>query len=483
MRLLDKIAIICYNLQSKVQKVKNMSEPLPPNQNDHQAWRRELEPHYESSGTLKNDEILALMGSWVEEGFESVTELHESGAMSDIEYSVQKRINEAALSELAILDIEGQNVYSAVAERQKVLEEQLDEKGANRLMVRAKLDGLRMLENTYKNIEDHVGPISRDRRVRAAAINGLIDNHNAWVSRTKEVGADTPEVLEAQERIDSRYAEQEERSQPTVTVDDARQEVAESFGDTGEDERQALINEVIQAAKGATRIHTDIPKGLMLKSSSGDYLPVDGFNSFGDGLPQSNRHHAEKLEYAGSAEAFLFEPDTTTRYKTVTKNTETGGRFVKKTKQVAQQIPDGEIQTMVVNPATGQQEPGIKVAYQFNGSSRRGNGQTAFYEGLAYMTESNRSGNQLFVEATLPKSVADKLRQGVVDNPVLARVFAKTLALNNGITEQAWRNGVRPPYDQTPKDWEMTIADLQRNTQFGDVQHNVVSQRVVQVPH
>ena len=236
------------------------------------------------------------------------------------------------------------------------------------------------------------------------------------------------------------------------------------FGGTPEAERQALIGEVAQAAKGTTRIHTDRPNGVKLKSNSGDYVPRDGFASFGDGLPQENRHgHGTMLEYGGSAEAFLFTPDTTTRYKTVTKTVETGGRFRKKTEQVEEQVADGEVSTMVVNSATGQQEPGVKVAYQFNGNSRKESGQTVFYEGPAYTTESGRAGNQLFIEATLPQSVAEKLRQGIVNNPELAREFARTLALNNGVTEEVWTNSVRPPYDQTPQGWKMTLADLRLN--------------------
>jgi hypothetical protein len=66
-----------------------MTETLA-SQNEPQPWQKELKPHHESSGTLKKDEALALMGSWVEEGFESAIELHNDGVVSDIEYSVSK---------------------------------------------------------------------------------------------------------------------------------------------------------------------------------------------------------------------------------------------------------------------------------------------------------------------------------------------------------------------------------------------------------
>lgn len=149
------------------------------------------------------------------------------------------------------------------------------------------------------------------------------------------------------------------------------------FGHTPETERQSLIGEVAGAAKDTTRIHTDRPNDVKLKSNSGDYVPRDGFASFGDGLAQENRHgHGTMLEYGGSAEAFLFAPDTTTRYKTVVKTVETGGRFRKKTTQVEKQVADG-------------------------------------------------------------------------------------------ITDEVWANAVRPPYDQTPRGWKITIADLRLLNEYG----------------
>lgn len=96
------------------------------------------------------------------------------------------------------------------------------------------------------------------------------------------------------------------------------------------------------------------------------------------------------------------------------------------------------------------------------------------------MTEGGRSGNQLFVEATLPKSVADKLKQSVTGNPKTAREFAKTLAMNNGVTEQVWDRVVRPPYDKVPDGWEMAVADLRLN-QYG--YHDVIARQAVQVGH
>ncbi len=476
-----------------------MSETLPPHQNEPQTWRRELIFHREAADKLKPEETIALIGSFTESSLESDKEENETGHMSDYEYGMKQRIHAAALEQLTTLKVdESTDALNAIADRKVQLETALNDIGgdtrrtAEERKLREQLVGVKLLNNMYLSVADNLDTLAQRQpgdggkhspHNRAAAINEMIAQHNEQVSGSSETIANSPEVREAQERISARYAEQANQPQPAQSVDDARQKVAEAFGDTVEKEQQALMGEVARAAEGATRISTDRPNGVKLKSTSGDYIPRDGFTSFGDGLPQENNNRNELLIYGGSAEAFLFEPDTTTRYKTVAKTVETGGRFRKKTEQIEEQVRDGEVPTMVVNPATGQQEPGVKVAYQFNGNQRRENGQAIRYEGPDYVTESKRSGNQLFVEATLPKLVADKLRQEVTRNPEVAREFAKTLALNNGITEQVWSNVVRPPYDQIPDGWEMAVADLQKDTQYGDVRHKVVSSRNVKVDH
>ncbi len=469
-----------------------MSETLPSQQNEPQAWKQELPPHREGNGTLNPEEALALIGSFTESSLERHKDDNEAGELTDQQFSVKQRVHAAALEQLGTLEVdENTNALNAIADRREELETILKtphggtRSSAETINLRIALDGVKLLNEMLMSVEDNIDLFAQtapdgnrfNPRNRAAAINELIKQHNKEVSSSSESIADTPEMREAQERINARYAGRAE--QPQSTVDDARRKVAEAFGDTGEKERQALIGEVARAAKGATRIYTDIPKDLILKSNSGDYRPIDGFNSFGDGLPQNSRHVGEKLEYGGSAEAFLFEPDTTTRYKTVTEVIEVGGRFKKKTQQIEKQVPDGEVPTMVTNPATGQQESGVKVAYQFNGNNRRDGAQTVFYEGPVYATESGRGGNQLWVEVTLPKSVADKLKQETVNNPEIAREFAKTLAFNNGVTEQAWNSGVRPPFDEVPNDWTMAVVDLQKDTQFGDIRHNVVNHQAV----
>jgi hypothetical protein len=470
-----------------------MSEAFLSQPIETQTWQRELPLHHELDGRLKPDEAFALTGSFTETSLEGHRQEYETGELNEQSYGVKQRIHTAALEQLATLTVDDGSVLDVIVDRREEVEATLKaphggtRSRAEELALREQLEGVKLLNKMYLNVEDTIANYAQTQpgdgnrlnpRNRAAAINEVITRHNEQVARGPETIADIPDNQEAQPRTDGRDTEQPAQAEPIVTVAGARQKIAEAFGNTGEKDQEALIGEVAKAAKGKTRILTDIPKGAVLKSNAGDFRPRDGFQAFGDGLPQENHHNNTLLMYGGSAEAMLFAPDTTTRYKTVMKTVETGGRFFKKAEQVPEQVPDGEIPTMVINPSTGQQEPGIKVAYQFNGNKRKENGQTVLYEGPDYITESGRVGNQLFVEATLPRSVADELKQGVASNPEIAREFARTLAMSNGITEQAWNNGVRPPYDQVPNSWEMTVADLQLN-QYR--YHDVVARQAIRV--
>lgn len=472
-----------------------MNETLPSQKNESKPWKRELTFHREGAGTLKPEEALALVGSFTESSLESYKDDNDSGELSDQQFGVKQRIHAAALEQLSTLELtEGTDALNAIVDRRKELETVLKtphggtRSHAETTNLRIAIEGVKLLNEMLINVEDSISLYAEteadgnkfSQRNRAAGINHLIERHNVEVGSDIESIANSPEAQEAQAKVDARFSEQAEEPQPTETVDDARHKVAEVFGDTKEIEYKALLAEVSRVAQGSTRIHTDIPKGVKLKSVSGDYYPIDGFNTFGDGAVQKSNHRYYKLRYEGSAESFMVEPATETRYKTVSEDVEVGGRFRKKTEKVEKQVHNGETPVFVVNPATGQQELGIKIGYQFNGSTRGGYGQSVQYEGPTYVTESRRGGNQLFVEAVVPKSIADKLEQAVKDSPETAREFAKTLALNNGITEQAWNNGVQPPFDELPDNWKMTIVEMQKDTQYGDERHSVISEQAVE---
>ncbi len=462
-----------------------MSETLPSQQNETQAWKRELPLHREAAGTLKPEETLALVGSFTQSSLERHKDDNEAGELTDQQFSVKQRVHVAALEQLGTLEMdENTNALNAIADRRKELETILKtphggtRSSAETINLRIALDGVKLLNEMLMSVEDNIDLGARtapdgnrfSQRNRATAINELIKQHNKEVSPSSESITDSPEMREAQERINARFAEQAKQPQPTETVDDARQKVAEAFGDTGEKERQALIGEVLRAAKGSARINTSVTKRAKLSYKNrqeGDISQIDGFSNFGDGLDWGDFQWGKKGEFLkDTPEAFTFEPDTITRYKTVTETVETGGRFKKKTEQVEKQVPDGEVPTMIVNPATGQQELGIKVRYQFDSGSDNYAWKSRELEKNdlpEYTTPDTygRKGNTLKVEVVLPKSVADALKQEALRNPDIARQFAQSIVTENGGTEATVK---MPPYTELPTDWTIKVAELQKDT-------------------
>lgn len=477
-----------------------MSETLPTQQNEPQAWKRELPLHHERAGTLKPEETLALIGSFTESSLEACKEKNQTGEMSDYDFGLEQRTHAAALEQLSTLKIDGDiDALNAIVGRQKELEVALDDIGGDvrrtteERKLRGQLAGTKLLNSIYLNVVDNLDSLAeangdgnkRNFRNRVAAINQMIEQHNEQVSRGSENIADSPEAREAQERMKAHYAEQANQPQPTESVDNARQKVAEAFSGTGEKERQALIGEVLRAAKGSARIHTSVTQRAKLQfKDREDTAYNDGFSDFGDGLNWGEFHWREGgtfLEVKDSPEALIFESDTATRYKSVTKTVETGGRFRKKTEQIEEQVPDGEVPVMILNPATGQQEPGVKVRYQFDSNGHDYNYDHALEsKGRPQYNapDNNRGGNQLFIEVTLPKTVADNLKQIALHDPSTARQFAQSLLAENGATQATVK---MPPYAEMPADWTMAITDMHKDSQFGDVRHTVVSQQAVRV--
>lgn len=461
------------------------TQPSQPSPNETQAWKRELPLHREGAGTLNAEEALALIGSFTESSLERHKDDNETGELTDQQFSVKQRVHVAALEQLGMLEVdENTNALNAIADRRKELETILKtphggtRSSAETINLRIALDGVKLLNEMLMSVEDNIDLGARtapdgnrfSQRNRAAAINELIKQHNKEISPSSESIADSPEIREAQERINARYAEQAKQPQPTETVDDARQKVAEAFGGTGEKERQAFIGEVVRAAKGSARIHTSVTKETKLRFKGREDIAYnDGFSDFGDGLDWGTHNWRENGTFlSDTSEAFIFEPANITRKKTVTETVETGGRFRKKTEQVQKEVADGEVPTMIVNPATGQQEPGVNVRYQFDGNtSNKAWGSRSLerndlpkYEA----PDNNRGGNQLFIEVVLPKSVADSLQQAALRSPDVARQFAQSMVTENGATEATVK---MPPYTELPSDWTMTVATLQKDT-FSD---------------
>lgn len=459
-------------------------------QNNTEPWKQEIPEHSETAGTLRPEETLPLIGSFTQSSLEWAEQENKDGKLSDYDLGTETRVHDAALNELASLRVDqGDTVRDTIYDRQIELEKALegdvssDPNRSGELMdLYTQLAGVMLLQKMHNSLEDVVDTLAQthgngEKSVtanRAAAINELIATHNEQAARSPEATNDSPEVREAQARVAAEEERRAAQPQPVeATVNDARQKVTEALGGIGEKERRALIGQVAAAAEGATRIHTDIPLGTKLKSNGGDYVPIGGFNSFGDGLKAESGFHREMLADASVAEAVVFAPDTVTSYRTETEVVQSGKGFRKKTQEVKREVADREVPVMVFNPATGKEEPGVKVAYQFNGN--RVDGRP--YDGPMYRTESNRPGNKLTVEATIPESLAFKFQEAVMKDPALAREFAQALLVNNGISNEKWNSAVRPPYDQLPSDWQLSVT----NSQKDGAGHKVVNRQAVKV--
>lgn len=458
-----------------------MSE-IPTPQSEQYPWQQELRLHAETQGTLKPHETLAIMGSLIEEKLQDHENDYKKGLSEPEDYE-DARACRLALTELPHLDVQDIDVRNAIFDREQQLKTKRSQvEGIAGAAIDDKLMGLNRLVVALNGIEDTVAMSSGKvpgYRERASHINILIEDHNAWVNRFRENPQETPEAREAQERINRRVQEQIARQseQPVQTPDHARQKVAEALGDTEEIEKRALLANIVNQAKGRTYVYTDVPGRAGTLPGHDGY---DGFNAFGDAVGNSPKAWCyTRLRDTDYPEALIFEPDTVTKYKTVQEEIETGGRFRKKTEQKTRTVPDGELPNMILNPDTGKQEPGVKVSYQFMGNDNGTYSKVVRYEGPTYITWNNRSGNMLFVEATLPQSVANELHETALNDPGIARDFAKQLVLNNGISEGLWDSVVCPPYSELADDWQFAVTELRKDTQFGDIRHEVASRRLI----
>lgn len=460
-----------------------MSETLP-NQQESQNWQEKLELH-KHAAQLNASEIKSVLGSTLVQNRADFAEMFEADTITDSQYEDNTRKIDGALRELASLQVLGEGSQADFNQDLQLLALSLKQKqetlpfgnaefielADRRASVKYLIDQFDVeIKIPQEELKKDTKPSERRDAIKNWT-NQTIEAHNNRVDSSKaETIADGPEMREAQERINARYAEQAKQSQPTETVDDARQKVAEAFGDTGEKERQALIGEVVRAAKGSARIHTSLTKEAKLRfKGREDTAYNDGFSDFGEGLDWGTHNWRENGTFlSDTSEAFIFEPATTTRKKTVTETVETGGRFRKKTEQIQKEISDGEVPTMIVNPATGQQEPGVNVRYQFDGntSNKAWSSRSLEKNDLPKYEapDNNRGGNQLFIEVVLSRSVADTLQQAALRNPDIARQFAQSIVVANGATEATVK---MPPYTELPADWTMTVATLQKDT-FSD---------------
>ncbi len=241
---------------------------------------------------------------------------------------------------------------------------------------------------------------------------------------------------------------------------------------------QALLSGALWAAKGSARIETTVLAKSPVRFKTGDALvPGDGLTVFGDGADRgklSIRERGMYLEPDDSPEAVIFEPATQSEYRIEVEEVKTG--LFGRTSKVQKKVPVGETPIMIVNPLTGLKETGVKVRYQFNGSTgydydtetrqRRG------YPPYKSPEEFGRSGNYLFTEVTLPESTARELKEAIMRNPEIVREYVQMLLAENGATSDIVRT---PPYAELPSGWKMAVVDMNKK----DNVHHVVSRQDV----
>jgi hypothetical protein len=236
----------------------------------------------------------------------------------------------------------------------------------------------------------------------------------------------------------------------------------------------ALVEQLVEAAKGSAIIHTDVAGGVMLHYKEGDRLSTTGFKTFGDGaygstselphhfsLPVGSRNIIRDKDgqlITDMVEAVAFPDATQDVYETVMVREEQG--FMRRPKEVPRQQKTGEKPIMITNPVTGQEEKGVYFDYAYYPSLA---GPMAERDmGLARYTESvgARTGNMLVVRTLQPESLISQLRQSAEsgDRTLIRAAVEKIVMERGGISQSAWEQGIpqsmggrsnpiRPPYE------------------------------------
>ena len=261
----------------------------------------------------------------------------------------------------------------------------------------------------------------------------------------------------SQSQMEEVAVEPEGQASTAQRLSEAREFVDQVIGaTTPEKEVQSTLSELLVASKDRTYIHTDVPSVTLRHGSETRKPAGSGFQTFGDAPNSEYRDSSQLLSVRDAPEAIIFEPNMTTKYRTEKKIDRAAGMFKKEISHEAQ-VVDSIRPTLVLNGKTGQQEPGVRVAYQFNSQAYGYTNEMPRYD-----TGGGRPGNILTVETIVPQSVADKFKRLLVDNPMLARQFSEQIVKHNGVSEDVWnasRVPMRPPYDHLPFGWQLAVVD------------------------
>lgn len=398
------------------------------------------------SGLLNSQTEAALVWSGLVAGLQETDDPKEKRSFQDQAAIIQKWDPQEADFYTYLEDIRQRSADTIAAHNPGSIEVRLAQHRTAVLM--AIVDSTRAMGDTLEAVSAGLGTEEARRAARVELINDWIDGHNEIVSPKKGDGPSD---------------ESQEKPMATPDVTSEKKEKLTSILDT-----------VVDAAKDHTYIHTDTRPIPVRHGSTMKETDRTGFQTFGDAPDSVHLRHADFLVDRGTTEAVLFEPDTTTTYRTETYTVKTD--LFGRQHTAERQVPSGEVPKMVTSHLTGESEPGIRVAYQFYA-----NGIHYDHSKLPrYDTASGRPGNLLIIQTVLPQSLALEFKQAVQDSPQVSRAFAEAVMFNNGITEEAWKGGrapMRPPYDKLPSDWTVAIADTQK---YGN-SHKVTSRQDVRV--
>lgn len=232
----------------------------------------------------------------------------------------------------------------------------------------------------------------------------------------------------------------------------------------------AIINETVIAAKGYTLINTDMVGGVDLNMSEGSQARRTdvGFQNFG-GLANDEAIRLNLLNTFNSAsrelssppaEAVLFTMATEDITETTTRKVRAGGLgglFGRK-QIVYNTVVTGQKPIEVVNPKTGNAEPGVYLDYHFRPTSE-------VASEIGYKCSDGRLGNFLHSRILVPESVAGELESELQENPVMIReLIHQLLVQNGGLPEDLWEGTsdkrnypVRPPYEHLDSNWTIAL--------------------------
>lgn len=384
---------------------------------DYKEWQRPLLPHSERAASVSADETISIVGTWTEEKIQGALDMDEHA-----EDSVSVKIMRSALELLPELDTED-GLTNALADKRAELEAELKESRGNVFVstaLRLKLAGLKHIQGEADGVEENIRLAAQGSEspitAKAAYINEIITEHNEWLGRRSESVDDSPEARQAQSNVDAKYGKMTVSDENAEGVlSDARSDVAKALEESFESESNLIVDKVAQASKGITKIYTDIPRDVELESTDGKHRPIDGFNSFGDGLaPNGDQYRNNRLRDTHAVEAVVFKPT----------------------------------------------DEGVRVSYQFDSNSTQYSLDASAGKVPLYTTQNGRGGNMLYVETVLSASLAEQFAQAVQSDPNAARAFAEKLVIQNGVSKELWDDVVSPPYGRLPSDWKQAINRL-----------------------